>query len=61
MWEARVLFVLGVTFFTGFILFSCSKVSDANIGIIANFVSLQKNSTDTLVSTPFGAATVREQ
>ena len=29
---------LGLTFFTGFILFSHSKASDANIGIIANFV-----------------------
>ena len=26
-----------VTFFTGF-LFSCSKVSDAKVGVIANFV-----------------------
>ena len=33
-----VLFPSEVTFFTGFFLFSRSKVSDANIGIIANFV-----------------------
>ena len=36
--EAQFLFPVGVTFFTGFFLFSRNKASDANIGIIANFV-----------------------
>ena len=39
--EARVLFPLGVTFFTGF-LFSRSKASAVNIGIIAILVHFEK-------------------
>ena len=38
-----VLFPPGVTFCYWIVLFSCSKESDANIGIIANFVYFLKN------------------
>ena len=39
---ARILFILGVTLCDWIFFFSCSKASDANIGIIANVVYLWK-------------------
>ena len=40
--EARVQYSLGVTFCYWNFLFSRSKASDSNIGIIANFLSFEK-------------------
>ena len=48
----------GVIFFTEFFV-SCCKASDANIGIIANFVQLRKNSTVIIIVEPIASVNVR--